>query len=138
MKFSVNVHEDLVLQLARKQRPQSSGNEQVKQLIRESQSGGPSELSGIDELVAQDKELIQALYVRDKVGNYLLKREVEDLEKIELMADDMIKRYTRSYSQIPCKVEEQELAKCLRDFQKDPLQCSPIIQSYKKCGENLI
>eukprot|EP01024_Parvocaulis_polyphysoides_P044217 TRINITY_DN40673_c0_g1_i2.p1 TRINITY_DN40673_c0_g1~~TRINITY_DN40673_c0_g1_i2.p1 ORF type:complete len:117 (-),score=4.72 TRINITY_DN40673_c0_g1_i2:118-468(-) len=116
MKFSVNVHEDLVLQLARKQRPQSSGNEQVKQLIRESQSGGPSELS----------------------GNYLLKREVEDLEKIELMADDMIKRYTRSYSQIPCKVEEQELAKCLRDFQKDPLQCSPIIQSYKKCGENLI
>eukprot|EP01023_Acetabularia_acetabulum_P040322 TRINITY_DN3908_c0_g2_i1.p3 TRINITY_DN3908_c0_g2~~TRINITY_DN3908_c0_g2_i1.p3 ORF type:complete len:145 (-),score=30.67 TRINITY_DN3908_c0_g2_i1:308-742(-) len=143
MKYQVNIQEDLILQLARKQKKTPPPPQVSKFLPSQQESVGNEgygRIGGVEmtDLVEQDKDLIQALYVRDQVGNLLLKREVQDLQSIQTMADNMIKRHAKKEVKVPCKAEESKLVNCLKEFKNDALKCNPLMQAYKKCGESLL
>eukprot|EP01025_Chloroclados_australasicus_P048407 TRINITY_DN5484_c0_g2_i1.p2 TRINITY_DN5484_c0_g2~~TRINITY_DN5484_c0_g2_i1.p2 ORF type:complete len:137 (-),score=6.23 TRINITY_DN5484_c0_g2_i1:290-700(-) len=136
MKFSVNIQEDLVLQLARKRK--SVPQEQGPTRFQQQQNIESHNEINLAEWIANDKELACAMHGRNQVGNLLLKREVGALQGVESMADNMINRYNRKKREMPCSTEEQELIQCLQKFKNDPFVCSPMIQSYKKCSQDLL
>eukprot|EP01025_Chloroclados_australasicus_P048408 TRINITY_DN5484_c0_g2_i2.p3 TRINITY_DN5484_c0_g2~~TRINITY_DN5484_c0_g2_i2.p3 ORF type:complete len:110 (-),score=2.84 TRINITY_DN5484_c0_g2_i2:328-657(-) len=78
MKFSVNIQEDLVLQLARKRK--SVPQEQGPTRFQQQQNIESHNEINLAEWIANDKELACAMHGRNQVGNLLLKREVGALQ----------------------------------------------------------
>lgn len=86
-------------------------------------------------MVRRSELLQRALERSRRVGDALLVREDEEMEKIESLAEELIAReYAAPVRERPCQAEAANCLQCYRANAADPVACSDAVAAYSACA----
>jgi hypothetical protein len=86
-------------------------------------------------MIRRSEFLQRALERSRRVGDALLAREDEELEKIEGLAEELIEReYATPSRARPCQTEAADCLACYRDNAENPAACAGSVQAYSACA----
>lgn len=98
--------------------------------------GKVDSLSSSDDIrIENGSQLQKALSRSRRVGDMLLAREDEELQKIESLAQELIEREQPMASgEAPCQAESEACLKCYLENSDNPTVCSEAVQRYSQCA----
>eukprot|EP00898_Chlorokybus_atmophyticus_P000395 jgi/Chlat1/1356/Chrsp119S01788 len=80
-------------------------------------------------------EVQQALAHSARVGDLLLKREEEELAKVDTFAKELHeKEYVAPMRPTPCEAERETCVKCYKEHPEDPLRCGAAVKAFSACA----
>ena len=80
-----------------------------------------------------ESQLDKALQRSERIGDMLLAREDEELEKIQSLAEELIQREQNIPSGgNPCQAEADKCLQCYKEHSDNPVACSDVVNAYSK------
>lgn len=135
MKVNFNIDPGLLRGLSGKEEEKSS--KQKKRASPVLQSHGHHGLTRVQkaamDAVRKDAELRYSLACANKVGDLLLKREAEEVPKVNAFAEDLLKEYRHPTKPVPCEAEREACEKCYGAG--DVLKCASMVDAYGRCAQ---
>lgn len=136
MKVNFNIDPGLVRGLSGKEEEQQ-GVKQKKRGPPMLQSAGHHGITRVHkaamDAVRKDAELRYSLACANTIGSLLLKREADEVPKVNAFAEDLLKEYQHASKPVPCEVEREACEKCYGAG--DVLKCASMVDAYGKCAQ---
>jgi hypothetical protein len=87
----------------------------------------------------QDGQVARALERSRRIGDMLLAREEEELQKIQSLAEELINRELRIPSNgRPCEDKAAGCLRCYQEHAENPLACAEFVEAYRLCANQAV
>lgn len=87
--------------------------------------------------IIRREDILRSLQRSQRIGELLLTREKEELEKINAFAEELIEReFTSPSKERPCQKEAAACLACYQSSSDDVMQCAEAVAAYSRCARS--